>query len=121
MFIRDAPRFLFQRHNRPIKRPITELPLDQRFKPDFHLGGPTSSPGPLMTVLAVIAGIGMLVLAFFLGLVVLAVVAGLTVLASLILAVRRWWRRRSGADAEEGPATIDGEYTVVRKPDRDGQ
>ncbi|MDJ0653462.1 MAG: hypothetical protein QNJ40_04855 [Xanthomonadales bacterium] len=97
--------------------------MDNRFKPDFHLGGPANKPGPLMTVMAVIAGIGMLVLAFFLGLVVLAVVAGLAVLASAILAVRRWWRRRKHPGGSQEPTTIEGEYTVVsvRKTDRDGQ
>ena len=105
---------------------------NRRFNPDFHLGGPHSKPGPLMTALAVIAGLGMLALAFFLGLIVLAVVAGLAALASVILAVRRWWRRRKYPDgpggpgspgSQQGPTTINGEYTVigVRKSDGSGQ
>ncbi|NND45570.1 MAG: hypothetical protein HKN58_09620 [Xanthomonadales bacterium] len=96
------------------------------------------SPPPRNPVTAVLAGlVGAVVLAgaFFLGFVALLVAMGLAVVAGIVVWIRVKWlqrrMRRSGTDPfadlharqarrqEHGEEYIEGEYTVVREPDKD--
>lgn len=72
---------------------------------------------PIARVLAVIAGLGIMALVFFLGVIFFAAFAALGAIAWVVLSVRRWWLTRDDPRDRSDPDIVDVEYRVVRGRD----
>ena len=81
----------------------------------FLLGEAGRSPSLLARVLAVLAGIAVLVISVFVGAIVIAAAMGFLLLAVLLVTARGWWLRRQMRKYRQQHGDLEAEYTVIEE------
>ena len=94
----------------------------RRFSEKYYhqLNSPQSAgPGGLLArIIAVVAGIGALVLSLLVGAVFIAAVVGFMLIVGLVIAIRVWWIKRKFQRHAQEHGDLQGEYTVIETKER---